>query len=109
MTEIDKQVVALIIINRGESFANTFWLCKSLSRSFEIFDCIEVINVLIKNELVTYTEKDGFENYKLSTKGKEFLDLHFSTTIQDLKIEYPEKKDTINIYIQIYQANVNLS
>jgi hypothetical protein len=109
MNEVGIQVIALIIINRGEVFATTFWLCKVLSRSFEIFDCVGVINGLIENKLVHYSEKDGFKNFKLSKEGKKFLDSNFSNVIKELKAEYPEKMDTIAIFIELYESNIDAS
>ncbi|THU39402.1 hypothetical protein FAM09_12925 [Niastella caeni] len=59
MKEKDEVYVALLIINLGGTFSNSYGMCRLLDRKFDIYNCVRVVSDLINESLVDYVEKDG--------------------------------------------------
>lgn len=78
-----------------EPFVNSYWLCRFLSRYFEIFDCGNVINNLITNRYVSYIEKGGVKDFELTASGNEFMNSNKVKTIEMLLREFPKQEDIL--------------
>jgi hypothetical protein len=88
--------LALLVINLGGTFSNTYGLCKLLRRKFEIFDCVEIVNNLINSGHVNYVMKDGVEQFYINESGNEAIIQHRSRIIDLLNEKFPQESEFIS-------------
>lgn len=92
----DDVLIALLLINLGGSFSNTYGLCKVLSRKFEIFDCVEIVNKIIDSGYVSYIKKDGVELFSINELGIEAILQHKNRIVDLLNKKYPHEATFIS-------------
>jgi hypothetical protein len=71
-------------------------MCRLLDRKFDIFNCVGVINNLITDDLIDYTEKDGVKHFILNEKGNQTLHQQRDKIIEMLREKFPNEIDIIN-------------
>lgn len=97
MNRSEENILALMVIKKGGSFSNSYWLCKFLSRMFDVFNCDEIIKNLIEYKYVTYVVSDGVEIFQLSEKGMDIMDRNYERILNILFEKFPEQNDIIKL------------
>ena len=96
MSNKENVLIALLVINLGGTFSNTYGLCKLLRRKFGIFDCVEIVNNLINSGYVNYVIKDGVEQFFINESGNEAILQNRSRIVDLLKEKYSNEAEFIS-------------
>lgn len=96
MTNDNVQVVALFVIKQGDTFANTYGLCKVLSRAFEVSNCLDVVASLNLNGYINVRKEDSINYYDITPEGEKFMNTNRSETVEVLLNEFPKDAEFIN-------------
>lgn len=92
------KMLSLLLMDKNETFANTYDLIRVLSRMFGIFDSSSIINSIESEHFVTIVKTVyGVHYYCLTDLGKATLKEHKGDLIIALKHLYPDKKDFIEL------------
>ena len=96
MTEVDENVLALLIIN-NPYFADAYQLCKVLAWKFGIINCSEIIDRIKKKNYITITHPKsptlGF--FHLTEDGRMALEQERSSLGKRLVEGFPEHVEFI--------------
>ena len=91
MTNKQEEILALLIINKGGSFGNSYGLCKMLAWKFKIINCNAIIDSIHKKEYVSCADIKGLEYFSLTIQGKKIIEENKTELIEFLKKEYPSE------------------
>jgi len=97
MSNLHLQVLALFIINRGGTYANTYRLWRVMSM-FDVYS-EEVIADLQFNEYVNTTLEDQINYYYITAAGKKFMNENASEARDVLEKQFPDKAELIHALI----------
>jgi hypothetical protein len=96
MTEIDENILALLIIN-NRYFADAYQLCKVLAWKFDLINCSEIIRRIEKMNYITITHPKtptlGF--FDLTEDGRLVLERERPSLGKRLVESFPEQTEFI--------------
>jgi hypothetical protein len=98
MSTLQNNSLALMIIEKGESFASSYDLCKMLAWKFKVINCHEIIKYLIDSNYITAEYTNSIGKFKLTDLGKKFVQENRNETIEKLRQSYPEELIIINSF-----------
>jgi hypothetical protein len=98
MNTLETNILALLIIEKGDSFANSYNLCKTLSWKFKTINCHEIINDLISRDYITAEYTNGIGEFKLTNLGEKLIKENRNGTIKKLREAYPEELKIIDSF-----------
>lgn len=91
-----EEKLALLLINKGEPFANSYRIIKMFEWIFKIMNCADVLKALREGQLVDYDLINGIHHYTLTAAGENLILNNKGATIDELKKTYPQSLEIIN-------------
>ena len=100
-TDRYKIVLALLLINKGDPFDNSYKLTRILEWKFRIIHSKEVLDDMKKRGYVIYYILKGIHYYKLTESGRQVIEQEYDSALESLLQAYP---DQINIIDSLFKS-----
>jgi len=86
--EVNK-LLTLLIINKVQSFRNSYDLTKVLAWKFGIIEFVDLIDSLLQSELIAKVVINGLSHYNMTLKGVDYLKANEETLRLEIYKLYP--------------------
>jgi hypothetical protein len=95
MNKIQEITLALLIIDLGESFANSYKLVNILSRKFHLLNFVDIIRTIEDEQLVNSVYKDGIGKFTITELGHHYLKDNRAELMNMLQTKFPDEVQLI--------------
>ena len=89
-------LVTLLLINKVESFRNSYSLTKILAWKVDIIQFVELIDDLQNKGLIKVETREGKKSYEMTYKGHEYLREHLEEAKPIILKKYSEEATFVN-------------
>lgn len=90
-----EKFLSLLLIGNN-SFANSYDLCRVLSRLFGLINCHEIIQSLEEENFIIINKIEyGVEHFTISDEGFTFVNKNKERLISELKVDFPQEADFV--------------
>jgi hypothetical protein len=94
-------VLTLLLINKGESFNNSYRLMRMLEWEFLIVDSKKVLDIIKERKYAEYEIIKAVHYYKITSLGMELIKQGYNDALELLLHEYPQESE---IVLSLFQS-----
>jgi len=98
MNKLDfNKVIFLLLLNNlgGKDYVHS--IIRTLTRRFEVWDFMEVINIALNEQLVTRIKIDKIDGFEITEKGKKILEANSFQLHENLSSKFQNQTAFINL------------
>ncbi|GAB2839632.1 hypothetical protein GCM10027043_48620 [Ferruginibacter profundus] len=104
--EKDIITLVLLVINKGAPLNNSFNLVRMLERRFRIIETVFILTKIRTEAFAVYDLVNGIHYYKLTQKGKEFINQQYYTSLINLLKDYPQESEIIKAIFSSFSISI---